>query len=334
MTKRQLILYLTLSTMFLGSDRFLNAQRISDSDLQAKSSDKIRQAKRNKTKFLRMVKDDAGKPKSLETSITRYRSNDDKLLVDLIGVIHVGEADYYRKLNYQFKQYESLLYELVAPEGHRVPDREARGGGNPVHFLQSSMQRMLGLQSQLKHIDYSKSNFVHADLSPRQMQQKMAERGDTAWSLGIRAFSEMMQNQSSAQRSVAAAAAGDIESFEDLFSVINDPARLKVIMASQFADGGAMEAGLGSSLNQLLITDRNQAAMKVLESEIAKGKKTIAIFYGAAHMPDFEKRLVDDMGLRKTRQAWVEAWDLQSAPRNAGANGLAEMFFELIDAIE
>ena len=50
-------------------------------------------------------------------------------------------------------------------------------------------------------------------------------------------------------------------------------------------------------------------------------------------MPDFEKRLAD-LGLKKTRQAWVEAWDLQSKPEKAGAYGLTDMFFELIDSIE
>ena len=195
------------------------------------------------------------------------------------------------------------------------------------------MQRMLGLQSQLKYIDYTKDNFVHADMSPRQMQQKMAERGDTAWSLGMKAFNEMMQKQSQAQRQGAGAIANDLESFEDLFSLINDPVRLKVMMASQFAEGGALEAGLGSSLNQLLITDRNKAAMDVLNSEIEKDQTKIVIFYGAAHMPDFEKRLAD-LGLKKTRQAWVEAWDLQSKPEKAGAYGLTDMFFELIDSIE
>ena len=333
MTKRHLICCLTLSAMFLGSERFLNAQdnqRFSRPDLKANHTVK----NHDKTKFIRLVKDESGKPKSLETSITRYRSDDGKLLVDLIGVVHVGEGEYYRKLNYQFKQYESLLYELVAPESNRVPDRNARkSGGNPIHFLQNSMQRMLGLQSQLKYIDYTKDNFVHADMSPRQMQQKMAERGDTAWSLGMKAFNEMMQKQSQAQRQGAGAIANDLESFEDLFSLINDPVRLKVMMASQFAEGGALEAGLGSSLNQLLITDRNKAAMDVLNSEIEKGQTKIGIFYGAAHMPDFEKRLAD-LGLKKTRQAWVEAWDLQSKPEKAGAYGLTDMFFELIDSIE
>ena len=83
--------------------------------------------------------------------------------------------------------------------------------------------------------------------------------------------------------------------------MLSNPQQLKLTLAKQFASGGALEAGLGGTLNQILIQDRNQAAMKVLESEIQKGNKKLAIFYGAAHMPDFEKRLFDEFGMRKTK---------------------------------
>ena len=336
MNNKHLLYYLVLTTMFLSNENFLNAQRFSDSGM--KSNSRLEKSK-SSTKFLRMVKDSSGVPKSLETSITRYRGKDG-LLVDLIGVIHVGEGRYYRKLNYQFEQYESMLYELVAPEGSRVPTRRAaatKGSTNPLHWLQGSMQKMLGLQSQLQHIDYTKSNFVHADLSPAQMKKKMAERGDTAWSVGMRAISEMMQQQSKANQlgQGGAAIGSDISSFDDLFGLISDPIKLKVMMATQFASTGNLDAGLGGTLNQLLITDRNQAAMKVLQKEIDKGQTKIAIFYGAAHMPDFEKRLISDFGLKKTNQAWVQAWDLQSAPKNSSpASGVADMLFQLLDSIE
>ena len=53
-----------------------------------------------------------------------------------------------------------------------------------------------------------------------------------------------------------------------------------------------MEGPKGSTL----ISGRNKVALDVLRKEIAAGKKKIAIFYGAGHMPDFQKRLRDDFG--------------------------------------
>lgn len=333
MNNKKIVLLLTLSTLFLGDSRFVAAQRFSESDLQTKP--RKSPEKSSASKFIRLQKGNSGKPDSLQTSITRYQSEDGRLLVDLIGVVHVGEESYYRKLNRQFEQYDSLLYELVAPPESRVPTKDrARESSNPISWLQSSMKNMLGLESQLAYIDYTKSNFVHADLSPHEMQKKMAERGDTAWTVGLRAVSEMMKNANAAGQNGRSALASDISSFEDLFGMLNDPRKLKIMMAQQFTAQENLDTGLGSTLNQLLITDRNQAAMKVLKSEIEKGQTKIGIFYGAAHMPDFEKRLVQDFGLRKTKQAWVEAWDLESAPQKRQASGLTDMMFRLIDSID
>lgn len=56
---------------------------------------------------------------------------------------------------------------------------------------------------------------------------------------------------------------------------------------------------------------RNQKALSVLGQELKRGHRKIAIFYGAAHMLDMEKRLVRDYGVQFSGQAWVPAWDLR-----------------------
>ena len=108
------------------------------------------------------------------------------------------------------------------------------------------------------------------------------------------------------------------------------------MMAGQLATSGAMQMGLGNKLNQLIVTDRNKAPMKVLNSQLERNKKLIAIFYGAAHMPDFEKRLVKDFGMKKAQHVWVDAWDLKTAPRKQ-ANEFSELgslFMKLMDSID
>ncbi len=44
-----------------------------------------------------------------------------------------------------------------------------------------------------------------------------------------------------------------------------------------------------------------------------KKHQRIAIFYGAAHMPDMEERLLA-MGFTKTGERWLRAWDLRKRP--------------------
>ena len=81
-------------------------------------------------------------------------------------------------------------------------------------------------------------------------------------------------------------------------------------MAEQFDRMEAVDGGLGPTLGKLLVEDRNAAAIKVFQKELAKGHKRIAVFYGAAHMPDFERRLKDEFGMLPQKARWLTAWDL------------------------
>ncbi len=333
MNQKKLIRVVALAAALLtGNQQNLIAQ----SPKSFKDGSRSQVATTKKTEFLRLVNDQSGTPQSLETSITRYRNDDGNLLIDLIAVIHVGEQKYYRRLSHQFTQYDSLLYELVAPAGSQVPNRQtSESNGNPIRWLQQSMQNMLGLHSQLEHIDYTKANFVHADLSPRAIQQKMSERGDTPWSVGLKAITEIMNQQKQSQKNGTAGFGDGLSDFDDLFDAVSNPGKLKTMLATQFAASGVIESGLGETLNQLLITDRNQAVIKVLQQQLADGKTRIGIFYGAAHMPDFENRLVNEFGMRKTEQAWVQAWDLKTAPDpTSGATTLTDMFFQLFNDLD
>jgi hypothetical protein len=77
-----------------------------------------------------------------------------------------------------------------------------------------------------------------------------------------------------------------------------------------------LTAAFGGEEGSTLITDRNGAALEVLSEQIAAGKERIAIFYGAAHMDDFDRRLREDFELQPGETVWLEAWDLREpAPR-------------------
>ncbi len=281
----------------------------------------------SKTEFLRMRVNDVGaesqsEPIALETAVVTYevapnggRVPSAGATVDLIGAVHIGEASYYQELNRLFDRYDVLLYELVAPEGTVIPQGGKRDGGgfNPVAMLQDSAKNMLGLESQLELIDYTKTHMVRADMTPTQMADKMAERGDTVLTLALSSITETMRQQNLAQRNGAkSSVATELEEL-GLVDMLGNPLKMKRALASQFAQTGSLDQTLGGPLNQLLIVDRNAAALKVLQKQLAAGKKRIGIFYGAAHLEDFEQHLLEDFGLQKTRQQWLTAWDLTTA---------------------
>ncbi len=272
------------------------------------------------TKFIRITKEN-DQPKSLDTAVTTYRAESaEGVTVDLIGAVHVGERSYYHKLNKQFEQYDVLLYELVAPEGTVIPRGGHREGTNPVAFLQDSMKTFLGLESQLELVDYTKANLVRADMTPEQIGDKMEQRGDTALTVALSAFADILREQNMAAKRLE----GIENPLEDLgiFDLLEDPVKAKQVLAWQFTESGMLDQGLGKTLNQMLVVDRNAEALKQLQKQIAAGKKKIGIFYGAAHLPDFEQHLVSDFGLKKSDQSWLVAWDLTRSSRKPTPNPL------------
>lgn len=270
------------------------------------------------TRFIRVQYSDDKRPLALQTATARYvaMTGEGDLTVDLIGVVHIGDKPYYDKLNKQFEQYDVLLYELVAMPEDRVPMKD-RGGDNPLAMIQKVMHTVLDLTSQTDHVDYTKANFVHADLSPEEMMKKIRERGDDGLTLTLSVAADFLRQQNlqklAAENSDDPDAEEPAEEFDPL-ALLTDPSgptKMKVMMAEQFEAQADPAAGLGKTLQTILIDDRNATAMKVFQTEMAKGKKRIGIFYGAAHMPDFEKRLTAEFGLRRESVTWQTAWDLR-----------------------
>jgi hypothetical protein len=86
--------------------------------------------------------------------------------------------------------------------------------------------------------------------------------------------------------------------------------RLKRIMAEQFETMEDQMSSLSGPKGSTLITERNKKALEVLREQIQHGKQRIAIFYGAGHLTDMERRLAADFGLQKDHQRWLVAWSM------------------------
>jgi hypothetical protein len=264
--------------------------------------------------FMRLRRDAHNRPVALETATGHYVSTQGKpATVDLIGAIHVGDAKYYRQLNERFRDYDKVLFELVMPEGQSLKGIGEHRSNHPIGMFQQSLPSILDLDYQLKAIDYTAKNFEHADLSPDEMAAAIRKRGDNGASIGIKVFFDML-NQ--ANRMSEAASKKGANEFADLqmISALFDPNRplaLKKIFAEQMDLIGGLGTGLGATLDTILVADRNGAAMKVLKKEIDKGTRKIAIFYGAAHMPDFDRRLTEELKLKRESMSWDTAWDLR-----------------------
>ena len=96
---------------------------------------------------------------------------------------------------------------------------------------------------------------------------------------------------------------------------------LKTIMAEQFESLDGTMAVLDGPGGSAILTERNKRCFEVLDKQLQAGKKRIAIFYGAAHLPDMERRLLGDYGFKRGGESWLAAWQLQPLKVSAPADG-------------
>ena len=251
-----------------------------------------------KTEFLKFVDDGHGAGK-LETAIATYK-NGRGVTVHLVGAIHIADKPYYEGLNKTFKGYDAVLYEMVKPRDSAPPQPGEERSNSMISVIQRFMKDTLDLKFQLDEIDYTRPNFIHADLDYETFEKMEADRGESIWSLMLQQMLKQMANPPENQPEIGVG---------DLLGALTSPDRarqLKLILAKQFSNIEDQMSGFGGTV---LITERNKACFKVLDSEIAGGKSNLGIFYGAGHMSDMEKRLAD-RGFHRTGVEWRVGWDL------------------------
>jgi hypothetical protein len=253
--------------------------------------------------FVRFVKiDDGG---HLDTAVTTYEKDGVKVI--FYGAVHIADRAIYQEMNKRFKTCDALLYELVGPEDYRpTKDRESTGF-NPVAMMQLGMKQSLGLTFQLDEVDYQPENFVHADMTPEEFQSSMLEHGESLMSIMVDMMINGMQTQRD-QRDADEQSSKPKAKFDlvKAFRSREGQHLMRVTFAGQLEEMEMMAAGGDGST---LLEGRNEKCLRVLRREIGKGKKRLGIYYGAAHLPHMERRLVEDMGFKKVAHEWLVAWD-------------------------
>ncbi len=267
--------------------------------------------------WVRLRYDTKRRPLAMESAIVRYEpaepdqnSANPPLSVDLVGAVHIGDQAYYETLNRRFKQYDALLYELVAAEGTVVERGRGTSNTHPLGALQNGMKTMLALEHQLEQVDYTKENFVHADMSPDQFLQAMKDRNEGFMQMYMRLLGQTMAQQS---QLATKGASPDLAIMAALFAE-DRPRRLKMVLAEQLANTEDLLTSFGGEEGSVLISERNKIALRVLKEQIAAGKSKIGIFYGAGHLADMDQRMREDFGLRPVEITWLTAWDLAPKP--------------------
>ncbi|MDA7666160.1 hypothetical protein N8652_00800 [bacterium] len=249
--------------------------------------------------FIRFVENE--RTGELQTAISTYRSSRG-VTVALIGAVHVADKVYYETLNARFSEYDAVLYELVGdPEA--LFSQETEASPSMLRMFQQSLVGVLNLHFQLDGIDYTTPHFVHADFTKEEFEERQKARGESILTFIMKAVSAQAVGKEGQARGQ------QVDPWQLMRAVFSKDRsnRLKLIVARQFDKADEMFALMEGEEGSVIITERNERAIGVLEEQIAAGKRNLAIFYGAGHLLDLDQRLIDRK-FRRSGHEWLTAW--------------------------
>jgi hypothetical protein len=285
----------------------------------------------------------------LETAVVTY-VNDAGVELKLVSAIHIGERSYFEDLAKEFEARDAVLYELVKEKDAPLPapgevrrqaeagegrtGEEGGGGMKAVGDLQRFLKDTLNLEFQLDVIDYRKPNFVHADMDREQFEKAQAARGESFETMMLQ---QLVAAMSKPMPDVLPAGEADADQMlRDLVRLVTRPdmeRQIKTVIARQMGQMQDAAMGLDGPGGSVILTERNEAAVKVLAETLkADDKRKISIFYGAAHMPDLAER-VRALGFKPAGPIeWKKAWDLTIRADQPSA--IEQLFMEALDALD
>ena len=260
--------------------------------------------------------------------IPRRRSDP---VVRLVGVTHLGSAGYYDRL-------QALLdgEPLVLFEGVGARDKAFMATREKGYSLQPALAKALGLRFQLESIDYSADRFVNSDLTMEQLAGVMRRGeagagpgGGPAGELGVGDLMAVMDGSSWAGL-MARFGVAFIEASPKLRATV----RLVLIETLGAVEGDPSQAeGMPPQMRglmEVLIRERNAAVIGDLRRVIERGRSSrrarlasVAVFYGAGHLPDLERRMREELGYRTGPEEWFTAFDVHPAREGLGKADVA-----------
>jgi len=233
---------------------------------------------------------------ALWTATVSFRRGETE--VDLVSVVHIADRDYYREIQRELNSYDLVFYELVSGG--------AREALSTLSALQMAAGDLLHLSFQIAEIDYNAPNLVHSDLSWGEIE-KLSDASPLPPVPDQEMLVKKFLPQLQLKRDEAAAY------FEE-----NPAARrsLKVFLGQLLGDIPTVLKQLRIDQNKegedILVSARNRRAMEVLKPYLHR-RRRLALFWGAAHMPDFARRL-KELGFKAVEVRWHLAWRIGNVP--------------------
>lgn len=176
--------------------------------------------------------------------------------------------------------------------------RAERGQGGPG--IQQKLADALGLEFQLKAMNHDRPNWRNSDLSIDEVQRRLEAAGADAGQLFA-----MLDGSS-----LSARFAGVILRLIGASPMLQATGKIALLEMLGRADE-LLRSGAGgtAALMSVLLDERNKVVIEDLRTILAgdESPETIAVIYGAGHLPDLERRLVEELGYEPAGDRWFSA---------------------------
>jgi len=261
---------------------------------------------------------EAGGDARLETAVGRF-AHPDGYEIDLVAVVHFADAEYFDKMNSLLGTYDCVLYEMVGgpfkaevkPDPATTPKIQLHESDDPMAALQKALRSIsldkINLEYQKTGIDYTPENFVHADATWDQFTKFKADRGEDI--LGMVMKFVNMQKTGDMPEFFTDGEANELMTRAMAAFTRGDGRGMKLALGEVLGNADAITQALEGEDGSAIISDRNVVALDKAFDQVARGKRRLCLFYGAAHMEDFEERLLAK-GFEKKTHRWETAWNI------------------------
>jgi hypothetical protein len=248
----------------------------------------------------------------LETCVRHYRAEHGPDIY-FVAAMHVGETNYYAEVQSKLDAQALVMFEGVGwaeakeqglnPAKHR---RDKDRKESPTSDLQTEMAAMLGGVFQLDAIDYDRTNFVNNDMSLSQLKAHM--KGQT---MDGDAFFGMMGLYALVMKPVMAL----VQASPSMRATV------KLILMDVLAEAGNDVESITKAVPtmdqvfKVILHDRNELIYSNLavQLKLEHPPQSIALFYGAAHMPGLAKRLEKEFHYHVADEQWLTVFSVDPA---------------------
>lgn len=251
--------------------------------------------------WTRLSKPDASTSR-LDIAVRLYQPTEgDGPTIALVGAIHIGDPGYYTALQGILDGHDLVLFEGVGgpkqEEQEQQEKEEAQEDDTPD--LYQTLATQLGLAAQSEHIHTEQPGWINSDMRWDELRERFGDDNAVFNFLNGAAFGGGEQSK---------ALLGMIErTFSRNPNMRIMLKRMMInLLGQKMPDIGALA---GKDFERVIVEERNQVVIDDLKQALKEkpGLRSVALFYGAAHMPDMEKRLHDQLGYKHVAGFWLPA---------------------------